>query len=512
MRSYTAAFVMALALAALLTPVVLKLALRFGAVATPGGRHLHQKQIPRLGGVAIAVSTLVPLVVLALLNTTMADFAGQNKLKALGLLLGSLLLCAVGALDDIRTVSARNKLLVQLAAAGIACAFGFRIQTVYLPYLGIVEMGVFAVPVTMVWIIGITNAVNLIDGLDGLAAGVVFFAAATNFVVAMVGLDTPNQALTALLMAALMGALIGFLFYNFNPARIFMGDSGSYFLGFVLATSSLLAPMQKTSTTVALLVPMVALGVPIFDTLFSIVRRYFERRPVFSPDRGHIHHRLLEMGVTHRRAVLTLYGVSVALAVAAVAIALGRDWEVGFAILGASTVLIGLVRFVGYFQYTHARLRRRERFYDTQVQLLRRLIPDLYRHLHSARDEAHITRVLGWLGERLESSSVQLEDAAGTAQLSWNDSSISEPSRRGSLRASFDSGPRGLRLVVSYRSDVALSSQAEVLLQLIADQVHRSLLAVGSALVAIEAAEAEAAAASEAPLPSTANNPSFTTS
>lgn len=498
---------MALALAALLTPVVLKLALRFGAVAAPGGRHLHQKQIPRLGGVAIAVSTLVPLIVLALLNTTMADFAGQNKLKALGLLLGSLLLCAVGALDDVRGVSAKHKLLVQLAAAGIACACGFRIQTVYLPYLGIVEMGVFAVPVTMGWIIGITNAVNLIDGLDGLAAGVVFFAAATNFVVAMVGLDTPNQALTALLMAALMGALIGFLFYNFNPARIFMGDSGSYFLGFVLATSSLLAPMQKTSTTVALLVPMVALGVPIFDTLFSIVRRYFERRPVFSPDRGHIHHRLLEMGVTHRRAVLTLYGVSIALAVAAVAIALGRDWEVGFAILGASTVLIGLVRFVGYFQYTHMRLRRRERFYDTHVQTLRRLIPDLYRHLHSARDEAQITRVLGWLGERIESSSVQLEDASGAAQLSWNDSAISEPSRRGSLRASFDSGPSGLRLVFSYRSDIALSSQAEVLLQLIADQVHRTLLAVGSELVAVEAAEAAA------PLPSSAtNNPSFTTS
>jgi UDP-GlcNAc:undecaprenyl-phosphate GlcNAc-1-phosphate transferase len=288
-------------------------------------------------------------------------------------------------------------------------------------------------------------------------------------------------------MAALMGALIGFLFYNFNPARIFMGDSGSYFLGYVLATSSLLAPMQKTSTTVALLVPMVALGVPIFDTLFSIVRRYFERRPVFSPDRGHIHHRLLEMGVTHRRAVLTLYGVSVTLAASAVAIALGRDWEVGFAILGASIVLIGLVRFVGYFQYTHARLRRRERFYDTQVQLLRRLMPDLYHRLHSARDEGQITRTLGWLGEQLESCSVRLEDATGTAKLFWADSTNSEPSRRSNLRASFDAGTTGLRLVFAYQSDVALSSQAEVLLQIIADEVHRCLVAVGSELVEMEA-------------------------
>lgn len=503
MRSYTVAFVTALALAALLTPVVLKLALRFGAVTAPGGRHMHQKQIPRLGGVAIAISTLVPLAVLVAAGSTMADFAVQNQGKAIGILLGSLLLCVVGALDDIRTVSARNKLLFQLAAAGLACAFGFRIQAVYLPYLGAVDMGVFAVPVTMVWIIGITNAVNLIDGLDGLAAGVVFFAAATNFIVALVGLQTPSEAMTALLMASLMGALIGFLFYNFNPARIFMGDSGSYFLGYVLATSSLLAPMQKTSTTVALLVPMVALGVPIFDTLFSIVRRYFERRPVFSPDRGHIHHRLLEMGVTHRRAVLTLYGVSVALAVSAVAIALGRDWEVGFAILGASTVLIGLVRFVGYFQYTHARLRRRERFYDTQVQTLRRVIPDLFHRLQTVRDEREITRVLGWLGESIESSAVQLEDAAGVPQLAWTDSDVSEPSRRGSVRASFDSGTSGLRLVVSYRSDVALSSQAEVLLQIVADEVHRSLVAVRSTLVAVE---------SSRPLvPASATNPSFTT-
>lgn len=502
MRSYTVAFVTALALAALLTPVVLKLALRFGAVTAPGGRHMHQKQIPRLGGVAIAISTLVPLAVLVVAGSTMADFAVQNQGKAIGLLLGSLLLCVVGALDDIRTVSARNKLLFQLAAAGLACAFGFRIQAVYLPYLGAVDMGVFAVPVTMVWIIGITNAVNLIDGLDGLAAGVVFFAAATNFIVALVGLQTPSEAMTALLMASLMGALIGFLFYNFNPARIFMGDSGSYFLGYVLATSSLLAPMQKTSTTVALLVPMVALGVPIFDTLFSIVRRYFERRPVFSPDRGHIHHRLLEMGVTHRRAVLTLYGVSIALAVSAVAIALGRDWEVGFAILGASTVLIGLVRFVGYFQYTHARLRRRERFYDAQVQTLRRVIPDLFQHLQAVRDERDITRVLGWLGEHIESSSVQLEDANGSAKLSWSDGPISEPSRRGGgSRATFDSGTSGLRLVFSYRSDVALSAQAEVLLQLIADEVHRSLLAVGSELVEVNAAESLAPPAA-APSPS----------
>jgi UDP-GlcNAc:undecaprenyl-phosphate/decaprenyl-phosphate GlcNAc-1-phosphate transferase len=146
------------------------------------------------------------------------------------------------------------------------------------------------------------------------------------------------------LMASLMGALLAFLFYNFNPARIFMGDSGSYFLGFLLATSSIMAPLQKASTTVSLLVPIVALGLPIFDTLFSMLRRYLERRPMFSADRGHVHHRLLDMGITHRRAVVTLYGASVVLAASAIAIALGRDWEVGLGLLGASVVLAGLMR------------------------------------------------------------------------------------------------------------------------------------------------------------------------
>src|SRR5262249_52489320 len=159
-----------------------------------------------------------------------------------------------------------------------------------------------SLPITVLWITGIVNAINLIDGLDGLAAGIVFFAGLTNFVVAYMH----GALMVALFMSAMLGATAGFLFHNFNPARIFMGDSGSYFLGYVIATSSLLGSMQPTSTTVALLVPMLALGVPIFDTLFAIVRRFLERRPLFSPDRGHIHHRLVDMGITHRRAVLIL--------------------------------------------------------------------------------------------------------------------------------------------------------------------------------------------------------------
>src|SRR5262249_29060533 len=171
----------------------------------------------------------------------------------------------------------------------------------------------------------------------------------------------------ALVSAATAGAVFGFLFYNFNPARIFLGDSGSYFLGYILAVTSLVS--QKASTAVSLLVPVVALGVPIFDTLFAMVRRILERRSVFSPDRRHIHHRLLDMGITQRRAVLIIYGFSVALTVAALGISIGRSWQVGAAMLGASAVLVGLVRFVGYFELMHLRSRQRARLRSRDTEM-----------------------------------------------------------------------------------------------------------------------------------------------
>ncbi|MBK8995837.1 MAG: undecaprenyl/decaprenyl-phosphate alpha-N-acetylglucosaminyl 1-phosphate transferase [Myxococcales bacterium] len=296
MRSYVAAFLVAMVVGAVLTPLVRLVALRLGAVAVPGGRHVHRAPVPRLGGISIAVALCAPLVALFLVDSTVAMGFRHAARLLVGMVIGATALCVVGVIDDTKGVRAPVKLGVQVAAAVVAYYSGFRIEAVHLPVGGALSMGVFALPITVLWV-GITNAVNLIDGLDGLAAGVVFFAAVTNFVVAYIS----DSIFVAVLMAAMMGSLIGFLFYNFNPARIFMGDSGSYFLGFVLATSSLAGASQKTSTTVSLLVPVVALGVPIFDTLFSMVRRVLERRPVFSPDRGHIHHRLLDLGITHRR-------------------------------------------------------------------------------------------------------------------------------------------------------------------------------------------------------------------
>ncbi|MGZ5969594.1 MAG: glycosyltransferase family 4 protein, partial [Polyangiales bacterium] len=327
------AFLLATLASTLLIPVVRIVAFKVGAVSTPGGRHIHDRAIPRLGGVAIACGFCIGLGILAAHDMHVREILRDNASLTLGLLTGGAIMSTVGVIDDTRGLRAALKLAAQIAVAVGAYAAGFRITAVSLPFVGDLSMGIFALPVTTIWIVGIVNAINLIDGLDGLAAGVTFFAGITGLVVAKIS-GTP---FTALMMATMLGAVLGFLFFNFNPARIFMGDSGSYFLGFVLAATSLVGSAQKTSAAVSILVPILALGVPILDTLFAMVRRILERRPIFSPDRGHIHHRLLDMGLTHRRAVMIIYAVCAVFTVTAIGVSLGRTWQVGVALFVAST-------------------------------------------------------------------------------------------------------------------------------------------------------------------------------
>ena len=356
---------------------------------------MHAGKVPRLGGLAIAIGWCAPLLMFLSLSGFGTNILSQASEQLTAVIGGSLVLCLVGAVDDIRGLRIRHKLLAQIGVAAFAYACGFRIEAVSLPGIGTLSMGIFAAPVTVLWIVGITNAMNLIDGLDGLAAGVSFFAALTGFVVAVLN----GSPLVALVLAPLMGVLLAFLVFNFNPARIFMGDSGSYFLGYVLATTSLTgAVQQKASMAVSLLVPMIALGLPIFDTLFSMVRRFLERRPIFAPDRGHVHHRLLEIGLTHRRAVMLLYGVSVTFAACAITISLGRSWQTGAALLAASAVLIILVHFTGYFGDVLRAGRHGARTYDSTTERLRADIVYLLHAFEEANDEPEILDVLRTVG------------------------------------------------------------------------------------------------------------------
>jgi UDP-N-acetylmuramyl pentapeptide phosphotransferase/UDP-N-acetylglucosamine-1-phosphate transferase len=213
----------------------------------------------------------------------------------------------VGLIDDVKTngLRARVKFMAQIAAAVMVCAVGIRIKSVVITDSVTLNFGWFSWPLTLLWIVGITNAVNLSDGLDGLAGGVCAIACG---VVAVFAASTGNLVVVVL-MLALLGSVTGFLFFNFNPAKIFMGDCGSMFLGFTIASVSILC-FLKSSVLAGLALPVVALGVPVFDTLFSMLRRFLERRSIFSADRSHFHHRLVDLGLTQRQAVIAIYGVT----------------------------------------------------------------------------------------------------------------------------------------------------------------------------------------------------------
>ncbi len=380
MKSSLAVFVFAFGGSAVLTPLARAWALRLGAFDEPTSRHVHKSPIPRLGGLAVVLGFFGSLALLYALETSSLgrQFFRQPGL-VVGLLGGGVAAAALGAMDDLRGVRALHKLIVQIGIACAAYAFGFRIDAVALPWIGSVELGALAVPATVIWFVAVMNAVNLIDGLDGLAGGIAFIACVSNFVVGWMN----DALLVVLLSAALAGAVLGFLIYNFNPASIFMGDTGSLFLGFVLAATSLLGSSVKSSTTVSLLVPILALGVPIMDTLFAMIRRWLERRPLFAPDRGHIHHKLLDLGLTHRRAVITLYAVSTVLAVGAVAVALGRSWEVGGALIAVTVVIVGFVKaarlFAGVRLRREGTARRRAVIVETTARAMVRVVQEMGR-------------------------------------------------------------------------------------------------------------------------------------
>ncbi len=306
MNTYLVIYFGAATLSLLATPWLIRLACAIGAMDIPGTRRIHNKPTARIGGAAIVIATIGMVVPVLLLNNTIGDKLRQNQLQFIGLLCTAGFMFAVGLIDDIRGVKARHKLLAQLAAAIMLCALGVRIEVLEVAGVGRAELGWLAWPLTIVWIIGITNAINLIDGLDGLAAGI---AAITCGVIAVFSLHT-GQPIMAVLMLAMFGGLTGFLFFGFNPAKIFLGDCGSLFLGFMLAGASVLSS-TKTTTVVGLALPILAMGVPILDTLFSMLRRLLERRSIFAPDRSHIHHRLLAMGLHQRHVVLILYGVTI---------------------------------------------------------------------------------------------------------------------------------------------------------------------------------------------------------
>jgi len=288
--------------AVMITPIVIKLARRIKAVDRPGVRTVHTRPIPRIGGMAVFLSAMFLIIIVLFLNNSIGKAFRNMQLQLISLFCSATFIFLVGLVDDMKGLPARFKFLAELLATCSLYFMGVRISSIVISEGWTLHLGALGCPLTILWIVGITNAVNLSDGLDGLAAGISAVACGVITIFAIYS----GQVIMVVIMLAMLGSLSGFLFFNFNPAKIFMGDCGSLFLGFIIASSSILCSM-KSSALVGLALPVLALGIPIFDTLFSMLRRFLERRSLFASDRRHFHHRLIDMGIKQRHVVIAIY-------------------------------------------------------------------------------------------------------------------------------------------------------------------------------------------------------------
>jgi UDP-GlcNAc:undecaprenyl-phosphate GlcNAc-1-phosphate transferase len=308
-------FAVALVVGLFVTPVVRAAAHRAQLLDRPGGRKIHRVPVPRLGGVGMAIAFGIAVGAATLVSPNLGASGVLAPNRALAILAGVSVLVVIGVIDDTRGMRALVKLGLQVGAAALAWMLGLRMDFLFFPW-GVVEVGLLSLPLTVVWIVGVINAVNLIDGLDGLASAVVLSAlAAFGLLAARDGVDP-----TLPIIAATSGAAMGFLAYNLHPASIIMGDTGSMFLGFVVAAIGI-SLTQDGGSPVAPYVPLIALGLPILDTIWAVVRRAARGGAIFVADRGHIHHQLLRGGLSQRDAMLILTAVSAALAALAALVA-----------------------------------------------------------------------------------------------------------------------------------------------------------------------------------------------
>ncbi|MEW6540430.1 MAG: MraY family glycosyltransferase [Bacillota bacterium] len=329
----TLPLLLAAVLSLFVTPLVIRMARRLGAVDEPNHRKIHQRPMPRLGGLAVYLVFTAVVLLTQPLTTPL-----------LGLLTGATIIVLLGVWDDIRGASPRLKLAVQFLAALALIPFGFHVEFLTNPLGGIIYLGWWGIPLTVFWVVAVTNALNLIDGLDGLAAGTALIA---SFTLAVVAAVAGNMAVVAVTLI-LAGALLGFLRYNFHPARVFLGDTGSMFLGFTLATLAIMG-LTKGATALSVIIPVVILGIPLTDTAFAVLRRYRNGSPIFYPDKGHLHHRLLGAGLTHRGAVLSMYGVNVVLGGSAVLLTILSTEQAVLMLFILAVLLLTAANRVGMF-------------------------------------------------------------------------------------------------------------------------------------------------------------------
>ena len=312
------AFLIAFIISMMLTPYTIRIAEKIGAVDVPKDkRRMHTREMPKFGGPAVIIGFLVSIIYLLIVMSIEESInlftIEQYGVKLIGLLLGIIIITIVGIIDDTKTLKPIAKLLGQILAAAVVVAFGTKIE-----HIGEITLNeTFSIILTVLWIVGITNAINLIDGLDGLSTGITLISCISLLIIFSLN-ESPLVAI--ILITALIGALVGFLPFNFAPAKTFIGDTGSNFLGFMLSVISILG-IAKTYTIAVIVLPVIVLGLPIFDVIWAIVRRTIKGKSlkaVFQADKGHLHHKLVAKGFSQKQAVLILYGISAAFGMFAV--------------------------------------------------------------------------------------------------------------------------------------------------------------------------------------------------
>src|SRR6266851_4614769 len=389
--AFFAIFFLSLLFSFILTRYVRDFASRRGWVAVPSQeRHLHSTPLPRLGGVAIFISFVLSMLAAAAMARYIPNLHSAFSVKTLlTVLVPATVVFLLGVYDDLRPVGPYVKFAVQGLAATMLFIGGLRILNIPVLF-GEHQLPWFVgLPLTILWVLAITNAFNLIDGLDGLAAGSALFSTLVAFVVTLLN----GYSLVTVMTIALAGAILGFLRYNFNPATIFLGDSGSLFIGFLLSALAL-AGAQKAPTIVAVAIPVVSFGLPILETSLSILRRLISGRPVFTADREHIHHKLLQHGLTHRQVVIVLYAVSAVFAM----LSLFLLWPTGSS-LGLVLAVLGIgiwigVQHLGYLEFGELRRVAQRTIDQRQIVINNLAIRRATEELKVARDYEQIRRIL----------------------------------------------------------------------------------------------------------------------
>ncbi len=345
------AFLLAFIIAFMATPYTIKISKKIGAVSVEdGNRRAHNRKMPKLGGLAVILGFIVSVVYLLIIMNIEKSVnlfgTQQYGYKLLGMFLGIIVIAITGIIDDIKEIKPLTKLFGQLISAIIAVSFGIRIQAISWGWFAIPEMGeALSIIVTIIWIIGITNAINLIDGLDGLSSGISVISSISLLIIFLLN---GSPIISILLITALAGSLVGFLPFNFSPAKTFIGDTGSNFLGYCLAIISILG-VAKTYTAVVIVLPIIVLAVPIFDTIWAIIRRLKKGKSlkaIVSADNGHLHHKLVKRGFSQKQAVLILYGISAAFGIFAVILFESGIWKaLSFLLMVVVAIALGYKNF-----------------------------------------------------------------------------------------------------------------------------------------------------------------------